>query len=189
MKKKLSGFELGRRQSVNKLREMMRYSYDKFTGKIVNQNGDVAKSMDEAIRLNEKLDRDLPQEKVFEPILDRLTNKKLDPWQVDTWETMKKVAKDEARKNGNYGELRELRKIERKSFNKRRPKKTEQTTNFVKFTNDIKPIPLPQITPEPEPVKVQEPKLKIYKDGGLGTMDRPTQVTIDAYRDLKWFNK
>ena len=79
--------------------------------------------------------------------------------------------------------------IERKSFNKRRPKKTEQTTNFVKFTNDIKPIPLPQITPEPEPVKVQEPKLKIYKDGGLGTMDRPTQVTIDAYRDLKWFNK
>ena len=55
MKKKLSGFELGRRQSVNKLREMMRYSYDKFTGKIVNQNGDVAKSMDEAIRLNEKI--------------------------------------------------------------------------------------------------------------------------------------
>ena len=80
-------------------------------------------------------------------------------------------------------ELRNLRE------NKIRPKKTEQTTNFVKFTNDIKPIPLPQITPEPEPVKVQEPKLKIYKDGGLGTMDRPTQITIDAYRDLKWFNK
>ena len=131
----------------------------------------------------------IPEEKVFEPILDRLTNRKLDPWQVDTWETMKKVAKDEARKNGNYGELRELRKIERKSFNKRRPKKTEQTTNFVKFTNDIKPIPLPQITPEPEPVKAQEPTVKIYKDGGLGTMDRPTQLTIDAYRDLKWYNK
>ena len=169
-----------KKNSINKLREMMRYKYDKFTGKIVNQNGDVAKSMDEAIRLNEKLDRDLPQEKVFEPILDRLTNRNLDPWQVDTWETMKKVAKDEARKNGNYGELRNLRK------NKIKPKKTEPTTNFFKFTNDNQPIP---ITPEPEPVKVQEPKLKIYKDGGLGTMDRPTQITIDAYRDLKWFNK
>ena len=94
-----------KKNSINKLREMMRYKYDKFTGKIVNQNGDVAKSMDEAIRLNEKLDKDIPEEKVFEPILDRLTNRKLDPWQVDTWETMKKVAKDEARKNGNYGEL------------------------------------------------------------------------------------
>ena len=182
MKKKLSGFELGRRQSVNKLREMMRYSYDKFTGKIVNQNGDVAKSMDEAIRLNEKLDRDLPQEKVFEPILDRLTNRKLDPWQVDTWETMKKVAKDEARKTGNFGELRELRKIERKSFNKIKPKKTEPIINY-------QPITPPLITPEPEPVKAQEPTVKIYKDGGLGTMDRPTQLTIDAYRDLKWYNK
>ena len=101
-----------KKNSINKLREMMRYSYDKFTGKIVNQNGDVAKSMDEAIRLNEKLDKDIPEEKVFEPILDRLTNRKLDPWQVDTWETMKKVAKDEARKTGNFGELRELRKIE-----------------------------------------------------------------------------
>ena len=165
-----------KKNSINKLREMMRYSYDKFTGKIVNQNGDVAKSMDEAIRLNEKLDRDLPQEKVFEPILDRLTNRKLDPWQVDTWETMKKVAKDEARKNGNYGELRNLRK------NKIKPKKTEPIINY-------QPITPPLITPEPEPVKAQEPTVKIYKDGGLGTMDRPTQLTIDAYRDLKWYNK
>ena len=118
----------------------------------------------------------------YSDIASRLTNRKLDPWQVDTWETMKKVAKDEARKTGNFGELRELRKIERKSFNKRKPKKTEPIINY-------QPITPPLITPEPEPVKAQEPTVKIYKDGGLGTMDRPTQLTIDAYRDLKWYNK
>ena len=47
---------------------------------------------------------------------------------------MKKVAKDEARKTGNFGELRELRKIERKSFNKRKPKKTEPIINYQPIT-------------------------------------------------------
>ena len=88
-------------------------------------------------QLNEKLDKDIPEEKVFEPILDRLTNRKLDPWQVDTWETMKKVAKDEARKTGNFGELRELRKIERKSFNKPKPKKKEKKSKHQDLFDEL----------------------------------------------------
>ena len=63
-----------------------------------------------------------------------------------------------------------------------KPKKTAPIINY-------QPITPPLITPDPEPVKAQEPTVKIYKDGGLGTMDRPTQLTIDAYRDLKWYNK
>ena len=46
-----------------------------------------------------------------------------------------------------------------------------------------------QILPGNMEVGSNEATVKIYKDGGLGTMDRPTQLTIDAYRDLKWYNK
>ena len=56
-------------------------------------------------------------------VMDKINAK----YNFDTWDVMKKVAKDEARKTGNYKELRELRKIEKKNKRNKTPLNVEPT--------------------------------------------------------------
>ena len=88
----LSGFEQGRRESVNLLRDMMRYKYVPTTGRMENENGDIAPSMAEAVKLNNQLDKDIPEE----PLLDR-TSARANAW--------KKVLANRKKGKGDYENL------------------------------------------------------------------------------------
>lgn len=173
----LSGFEQGRRESVNLLRDMMRYKYVPTTGRMENENGDVAASMAEAVKLNNQLDKDIPVEKIPEPLLDR-RNARRNVW--------KKVQQNKKRGRGDY-----------EGFSTADIVIAEDQEERLKKLKTATPAPLPKpIVPVdykpyvPEPVVVQtKPKVKIYPNEGIGSHERPTPTTINALKYLKRAHK
>ena len=100
---------------------------------------------------------------------DKVMNKINAEYNFDTWDVMKKVAKDEARKTGNYKELRELRKIEKKNKRNKTPLNVEPTVPvqfdlkfFTKNFTDNKPVERPKILDQKDP----DPML----EKGLGSL-------------------
>ena len=178
-KKLVGGFDYATAQSRDILSQSMTYKFNSSTGKFHNENGDVVSTAKEAVKLNDELVKDGFTGNEAQQIRTAAKQKIAKPKQkLSDLDLFYEVGspKEKAEMRREYKDYNFYRrKFKKDIVEPIKPIKLNLDYGLAEYEN----IHKTPVTPPPKPA------VKVYANEGIGSLERPTHLTLDAYRDLK----
>ena len=148
----------------------MSYKFDSSTGRFFNENGDSVKTMKEAVKINKENDD------AFGPI-DQVKRSKTDIQLIyDTSDPRGKATLRKEFPSWNFKKDKVKQSYEQKE--------DRVKLNYADVPNYIPTPPPPPLAPQEKIIKPNP--IQYDQHGGIGYPERPTKLTVEAIKDLKW---